>query len=170
VFKLTIFSVDPVPVLTSIDLALEHSLINPSNVAESAASIDEKRQRASQTKKSTKMRPNASITARYECIHKLIAVSHSPIEISVHKIGVRLTPMELQLNSNTIMTTKSLSHLKRFASNIKWDLCLCFLARCTNNARRRLRLSGAKPFEGMPYLPSTLAPFSCIDYILQISG
>jgi hypothetical protein len=42
-FKLTIFSVDPVPVLTSIDPALEHSLVDPSNVAESAASIDEKR-------------------------------------------------------------------------------------------------------------------------------
>jgi hypothetical protein len=116
------------------------------------------------------MQPNASITARYECIYKLIAVSHLPIEISVHKIGVRLTPMELQLNSNTVTTTKSLSCLKRFASNIKWGLCLCFLATCTNNARRRLRLSSAKPFEGMPYLPSTLAPFSCIDYILQISG
>ena len=127
--SLTTPSVDHVPVSTLNDLALEHSVVEPASVA---VSVDEKRQKVSQTKRGNKMRPNPeSVTARYaisiySIAHAAALTSfHLSTETSVHKIGVQHILTEQHLSSNTIMTTKFLPNLERFASNIKWDLCLC---------------------------------------------
>lgn len=65
-------------------------------------------------KKSCKMRPNSSLTARYAPSHSWLLCTNFFLATSVPKIGARSILMGRHPSSNTITTTKSQLISKRF--------------------------------------------------------